>query len=423
MTPRSAVHPPAAAGEVGISARPRLGANYVPSRRWWYAWQDWEPASIQDDLHALAELGLDHVRIQCLWPHFQPSSSAVSPTALKRLITLHDLAETAGLDVVTTVLDGWLSGFDFRPAWAGSRNIFTDPAMVRAQELLLREVGALLHDHPCSIGLDVGNEINVLAHETPANALPPGGLDEWAHAIVERAREAYPAKPVMIGVDNRPLTDLDSALSIDAAATVGDVSCVHAWPFFSGALERFGHRDPGAFAIADYMVQLFRAHHRDPERPVWVQEFGLAPEWVPAEDHEEFVDRQVRATLDIDHLWGMTWWASHHISTRYQEFAALEYRLGLLDVDNRPTAAGRVLAKVLAQLRSEGVAAAQPPTRTRGLVVPARPDGLRDAEPFFEAYRRGERPSLIREDRCLDAQHLRDRGIDTVLRGSEMAMP
>ena len=398
-----------------------MGANYVPSERWWYAWQDWEPASIQEDLHALAELGLDHVRIQCLWPFFQPSPSAVSPVALERLSELHGLADRAGLDVVTTVLDGWLSGFDFRPAWTETRNIFTDEDLVRAQELLLREVGTVLQRCPRSIGLDIGNEINVLADETPANAVPPGGIDAWAARMTEHGRAVHPTVPVMVGVDNRPLTEPDSAISIRSAAHAGDISCVHAWPYFSGALKRFGHRDPGSYAIADYMVQLFRAHHTDPSRPVWVQEFGLAPEWVPAEDHEEFVDRQIRATIGIDRVWGVTWWASHDINPRYREFAPLEYEMGLLDVDNRPKVAGRAMARVTAELRAEARSGrSASPSRTEAITVASVPHGLRDAEVFFEAYRQGERLALVREDRSEDHDHLRARGIATVRDGTTM---
>lgn len=410
---------PAPAEPGARSGAARLGANYVPSDRWWYAWQDWEPASLQEDLHALAELGLDHVRIQCLWPFFQPSPSAVSPVALERLSVLHDLADEAGLDVVTTVLDGWLSGFDFRPAWAGTSNIFTDESLIRAQELLLNAVGPMLRGHPRSIGLDVGNEINVLAHETPANAVAPGGVDAWARRVVEQARAAHPEVPVMVGVDNRPLTEPDSAISVEGAASIGDISCVHAWPYFSGALKRFGYRDPGAYAIADYMVQLFRAHHVDPARPVWVQEFGLAPEWVPGADHEEFLERQIRATIGIDDLWGVTWWASHDISTRFREFAPLEYEMGLLDGDNRPKTAGRVLARVIAELRADGGSgsAVLPPARTEATTVPAVPGGLQDADAFFEAYRDGDLLALVREDRCEDPAHLRARGIDSVRPG------
>src|SRR5690348_6417098 len=96
-------------------ANTRYGVNYLPSRDWWYAWVDWDQDAIALDLDAIAGLGVDHVRIQCLWPVFQPNPAHVSPALLTRLVRLLDLAGERGLSVCPTVLDGWLSGFDFRP--------------------------------------------------------------------------------------------------------------------------------------------------------------------------------------------------------------------------------------------------------------------------------------------------------------------
>lgn len=369
------------------SSASRVGANYVPSREWWWAWERWEPSSIQEDLHALAGLGLDHVRIQCLWPVFQPAPDQVSPVALDRFSAVLDMAATASLDVVPTVLDGWLSGFDFRPDWVGVCNIFRDRGILAAQSRLIAAVAREAAAHANVIGLDIGNEINVLAHETPENAVEPGGVDPWARAIVDAARADAAGLPVMIGVDDRPLTDPNSAISTACAATVGDVSCVHAWPYFSGALKRFGFQSPGAYAVADYFTQLFRAHHADPARPVWVQEFGMSPEWLPAEHYEEFVEKQIEATLGIDDLWGATWWASHDIDSRHPGFASLEYGLGLLDVDNEVKPAGRILAAAIKRER-------RPPQRDGALTVPASPRGIEDADEFVAAYAAGARPRL-----------------------------
>lgn len=373
-----------------------IGANYVPSREWWWAWDRWDAASVSEDLDALAALGLDHIRIQCLWPIFQPQPHEVSSVALDRLGQLMEIASSRGLGVVPTLFDGWLSGFDFRPDWLGSRNIFMDDEVLRAQGTLLDAVAQVIGGRENLLGLDLGNEVNVLAHETPENSVGAGGADRWAEAIVDRARAAMGEVPLMIGVDNRPLTEPGSSISLRCAATVGDVSCVHAWPFFSGALERYGHDDPGAYAVADYFTQLFRAHHLERDRPVWVQEFGMSPEWVPEGSFETFVEAQIRATLEIDGLWGATWWASHDIAAHHAGFASLEYGLGLLDVDNRLKPAGRIMQRMIAEVRSGDL---RPRPRGGAITAPAHPRGIEDADQFFAAYRTGQRPILVRSDR------------------------
>ena len=64
-----------------ISAGPdlnshRFGVNYTPSRNWWFCWNDWDAASIERDLDAIAGLGADHLRIMLVWP------AKYSPAAL-----------------------------------------------------------------------------------------------------------------------------------------------------------------------------------------------------------------------------------------------------------------------------------------------------------------------------------------------------
>jgi hypothetical protein len=58
--------------------RIRMGVNYVPSRYWWYSWGVWHADSIRRDLEDVAALGADHIRVQLIWPEFQPNAANVS---------------------------------------------------------------------------------------------------------------------------------------------------------------------------------------------------------------------------------------------------------------------------------------------------------------------------------------------------------
>lgn len=80
-------------------------------------WLDWDQQAVVEDLSVIASLGLDHIRIQCLWPLFQPGITNVSERVLANLHALLDTAAGAGLDVEVTVLNGWMSGLSFMPAW------------------------------------------------------------------------------------------------------------------------------------------------------------------------------------------------------------------------------------------------------------------------------------------------------------------
>ena len=132
----------------GAPQRLRMGVNYVPSEHWWYSWTNWRPSSLAADLESIASLGLDHIRIMCMWPEFQPNQAFVSAELISRLVTLLDLADDAGLDVEVTVFNGAVSGFLFLPSWlldrAGDpmvRDFLTDPGILDAERAL--ELGIL----------------------------------------------------------------------------------------------------------------------------------------------------------------------------------------------------------------------------------------------------------------------------------------
>jgi hypothetical protein len=158
----------APAVEAGV---PRFGVNYVPRKRWWYCWLDWDQQAIEDDLSGIAGLGLDHIRMQCLWPYFQPGIGTVSEQALAHLHQLLDAADKVGLDVEVTVLNGWMSGLSFMPPWVAplvdpwhgkAGNIFTDPNVIEAEKLLFRRIAETVGGHRRFLGFDIGNELGVL---------------------------------------------------------------------------------------------------------------------------------------------------------------------------------------------------------------------------------------------------------------------
>ena len=65
--------------------RHRFGVNYVPSKRWYYFWNDFDADSVARDLDVIASLGVDHIRMLLIWAYFQPNRTWVSPTHLDRV--------------------------------------------------------------------------------------------------------------------------------------------------------------------------------------------------------------------------------------------------------------------------------------------------------------------------------------------------
>ncbi|MCQ8192628.1 glycoside hydrolase 5 family protein [Streptomyces rugosispiralis] len=407
-TPRSAIEAvfPRPAGT------PRFGVNYVPSRGWWYSWLDWEPSAMAADLRAVADLGMDHIRIHCLWPVFQANPGHISGTALARLHSLLDLADECGLDVSVTVLNGWLSGFYFRPAWQHGVNLFTDPVAVAAQLDLLAAMAERIAAHPRFLGFDIANEPNVLAHYA-GNDITTSEGDAWTRRLLNHCEAIAPGRMHVAGFDHEPWLTDSAPFSREILARTGSATPLHAWIEFTGALKRYGYPSTATHHLGEYLLELAKAFQSDPHRPLWLQEFGAAPQWISEDAVAEFTESFTAAALSCDQLWGVTWWASHDIDRGLAGFADLEYDLGLLTTENQVKPAGRRLATLIDRLRQQPPT---PATRTTALLLDdTRAPDWTFAERFFSLVDEGVRPAIVRASHQDDAEHIAERGITKIL--------
>ncbi|MGC2619643.1 MAG: hypothetical protein WA414_11420 [Acidobacteriaceae bacterium] len=406
------------------AARTRFGVNYVPRRRWWYCWLDWDQQSIIDDLSGIASLGVDHIRIQCLWPFFQPGIATVSDRALANLHALLDAAAGAGLDVEVTVLNGWMSGLQFIPAWVaplmdpakpGAGNIFTDPRVVEAEGLLFLRIAETVGRHPRFLGFDVGNELGVL--QGRGNPVSTPQADAWATGILRYCDAIAPGKFHVNGVDHTHWFS-DSGFSREEIATTGHATVVHSYTLFDGLLDHYKYSDPAALHLAEFEVELAYAYQTDLNRRVWVEEIGALA--MPDSYKPEFMEQSIRNIMATGKAWGITWWGSHDIDPAVKGFADLEYTLGLLDLQNHPKPLGRKFAALAEEFRRTHPA---PAVRKTALVIPDLglstkpwPPDWRYATPYMKLLSRGVSPAIVLESRAKDAAYLRARGIEQLVR-------
>jgi hypothetical protein len=410
-------------GSSRATSKFRFGVNYTPSKNWWYCWLDWDKQSIVDDLKAIAHLGMDHVRIQCLWPIFQPNINLVSESALHRLESLLDIADAVNLDVEVTVLNGWLSGYAFIPVWVepkwtgAKRNIFTDPEMIGAEKFLLKSIAEAVGRHRRFLGFDLGNELGVLQQRDFPVAT--NEADVWATNMLQYCDELLPGKFHVNGVDHVHWFS-NFGFSRASLANTGSATVLHAYILFTGALERYGYSGVGSLHLAEYCIELARAYQKDLTRPIWLQEFGASTEWMPANYIPEFASETIRNASTCEGLWGFTWWSSHDLNKSLKGFATLEYDLGLLNSMNHVKPAGQMIAKIVAEFR------AHPPqhfTRHVALVISDHMFASKTYAPdwtvpkrFMDLVQQGVKPSIILESRIQDAVYVKQRGITEFVR-------
>ena len=323
----------APAGDADRLLRHRFGVNYVPSRNWYYCWNDWDASAIAHDFDRIAEIGADHMRIMLVWPWFQPNPGAVSQTHLDRLEDLFRLAAERKLDVLATLYTGWLSGYRFTPPYLEKEPFYTSHPWMATQMLYLEEVSKRLQPHSNFLGYDIGNEINDCW-----SCDPPTG-DAWMSALFQRMRELCPGRTHVNGVDQQPWFKIDT-FSPQALVAQQNIVSLHCWPYWTGASKYGGPLDRPYTALAAGMAALARSCGNAPQKPIWLQEFGACKAEMPEADVPRWMELTVTRGIAQGISW-FTWWASHDVDRRFQ-FHEFEYTLGLMTTDNQVKEQGRM---------------------------------------------------------------------------------
>lgn len=313
--------------------RRRFGLNYVPSKEWYFIFNNWDRGSIDRDFDAIAELGADHVRVMVLWPAFQPNPTFVSPAHLDRFDALVESAGARGMDVQPTLYTGWLSGFRFDPPFYQDKPFYRDPDWRKAQIMLMNALAERLKGRANVIGYDLGNEMNVVWKTTTDEG------DAWMRDALARLRKLQPNGVHVNGVDNSPWFE-NTTFSPQALVAEQPIVALHCWPFWTGAADFGGPLDTPYTHLPAGMAALARSYARDPAKPIWIQEFGACSEEMPERDVPRWLDKAMSRAIEEGVSW-FTWWGSHDIGRRF-DFHPFEYSLGLLTQDNKLKPQGRL---------------------------------------------------------------------------------
>ena len=326
--------------------RHRFGVNYVPSKHWYYCYNNWNLSDIKHDLDRIAEIGADHIRLMVVWPWFQPNAKAVSSAHLDRLDELVHAADQRHIDVLPCIYTGWLSGFHFNPNFYDQELFYTSEKWAAAQALYLKALARRMNAHKNFLGFDIGNEINC----NWQTSLPDG--DAWMHRVLRQMNDESPGRVHVNGVDNGPWFELNT-FSAKALVVEQPIVALHCWPFWTGAGKFGGPLDKPYTHLGAAMAALARSLGGDPRKPMWMEEFGACSEEMPEADIPRWLETTITQAIQNGVSW-FTWWASHDVSREY-EFHPFEYGLGLMTSDNRIKEQGRKFKELAEHYRGKAV--------------------------------------------------------------------
>jgi endo-1,4-beta-mannosidase len=329
----------------------RFGVNYVPSRNWYYCWNDWHPDDIARDFDQVAEIGADHIRIMCIWPWFQPNPATISTAHLDRLDEMLHRAAGRNLDVLVTLYNGWLSGYRFQPVTFEDTHydkdsFYTSPKWRAMQDLYLDEVSSRMVKHANFMGFDIGNEIACCW------ACQPSAGDPWMKRVFQRMHELSPGRIHVNGMDHSPWFGVNT-FSAESLMDQQNIVALHAWPFWTGA-EKYGNPLEKPYTqLPAAMAALARSLGNAPRKPVWMEEFGVCNVEMPADDVPKWMELAVTGGVEQGISY-FTWWASHDID-RCLDFHPFEYDLGLISAENKIKEPGRMFKRLADAYRGKAV--------------------------------------------------------------------
>lgn len=333
----------------------RFGVDYVPSRNWYYCYNDWDPSAIARDFDQIVNIGADHMRVMVIWPWFQPNPTYVSSVHLDRLDQLMQLAAERRLDVMPSLYTGWLSNYHFSPPYLEKEPFFTSDKWARVQQYYLEEVSKRMNQHENFLGYDIGNEINCNWQCVPVDG------DAWMRRVFGSMHALCPDRIHVNGVDHAPWFTVNT-FSPEALVSQQKLVSLHCWPRYTGAGKYGKPLEVPYTHVGAGMAALARSYGRDPEKPIWIQEFGACAEDMPETDIPHWLEIMVTSAIDEGVSW-FTWWGSHDVDRKFK-FGPAEYQVGLMTTDNRIKEQGRMFKQLADAYRGKVVnipAATLPP--------------------------------------------------------------
>ena len=402
----------------------RFGVNYIPSKNWLHNWIDFDERAVREDLEAIRSIGLDHIRAHLIWPYFQVNPTKMSDATMKNLERFTRLCEEVGLDFCLSLFTGWMSGFHFYPSFMKAHRsfaMFSGESEREYEKFYIRQIASVVAQSPNFLGFDLGNELSCVTPLDKNTTIQ--GNDAWQDDMFAVCEECAPGKLHNNGVDHKPWF-FERDFSRSGLANTGALTPLHCWTFFTGASQRGGLLSTASLHIGEYMAELAKAYSNDPARKIWIQEFGCSKHWIEAESEsiEAFLEGSFQALCETDGMWGLTWWCSHDLPDELSGYDKIEYDLGLLDVNNQPKPAAKVLARLIAQYKQNPI---QPVQRSEAMVYqPAKEHTAEEswafAEKFMAAIEQGKRPAIVLPERANDMDYLSSRGIKHILREEEV---
>lgn len=348
-----------------VEGRMLVGVNYWGSKagvRMWRA-DEWDEASIEKDIAALAATGVEMMRVFPTWSEFQPlvmerkyqgapalvlrdgSDEEIydplwlDPGAVRRFEKFCEIAGRYNVKLMVSLVTGWMSGRLFMPRIVENRNPITDPEAVMWEGRFARALVRRFRDRKEIVAWDLGNECNCMgAAESRAQAWM------WLNTISSAVRMEDPSRPVVSGMHSQtsdgfgPQRGDYNKWTLQMQGELLDLLTPHPYP---ASFRIEANRGPfNCFRNALHPVSQCLFYSAVSGKRAFPQEIGslgprMSPDWMSAKGM-----RQQMLTCWAHGLGAYLWWCAFmqtHLDYPPYSSCHVEPELGILAADGERT--------------------------------------------------------------------------------------
>ena len=340
--------------EVSLTAPGRfvVGCNYWASHAGTNMWSDWRPEVVRRDLGALAEAGLQVLRVFPLWPDFQPihfayrngsrvfetqhhdqplpedeaGRAGVSPEMIAHFAEFAAIAEDCGLKLVVGLITGWMSGRLFMPPALEGRNPITDALAILWQVRFVRYFVRRFLDTSAVLAWDLGNECNVMGQATREQAWV------WTSSIVNAIGAIDKSRPIVSGMHSLSPQPQEPWSIVDQGELT-DVLTTHPYPIFTPHAD---HDPINTIRSCLHATAETRMYGDLGGKPALAEELGTLGSMIASERVAADYLRTALYSLWAHDCHGLFWWCAFdqaHLAHAPYDWDTYERELGLLRID------------------------------------------------------------------------------------------
>ena len=243
-----------------------VGAHYVPVQGPDWPWRV-GAAEFDRAFAAMAEAGLDTVRIDLLWAALEQERGRMDEDHLRVLDEVLESARSHSLLLHPTFLIGGEVGDAYWDVpWRGDAHPHRDPELVRLQAEHVAALARRWRGDPAIVAWDLTDEPPFWIFQDTTD----DDAREWTRALVQALREADPDHLVTIGTSSQEVSH--GPFRADVVADLLDFSCVHPYPIYQEELYPDALLSPRMTHAAAFETALAAGAGR----PVMVHEYGAS---------------------------------------------------------------------------------------------------------------------------------------------------